>query len=165
MTTETISTSAFPSVFDAGLPSLDYLQAQDPELAHRAIADARRQAPIALGALGPEVLTYDLVRTVLRDPRFATAHRAGAEAQGIAAWPLWRRITSLILSIDGERHQRQRRLVAKAFNRRAPATPDRRDHHRAARPARAPGPVRCRVRCRRTVPDPGHLRTAGHTTR
>ena len=52
MTTETIPTSSFPSVFDAGLPSLDYLQAQDPEDAHRAIADARRQSPIALGAPG-----------------------------------------------------------------------------------------------------------------
>jgi cytochrome P450 len=121
MTTDTISTSSCPTVFEAGLPSLDYLQAQDPEDAHRAISDARRQAPIALGALGPEVLTYDLVRSVPRDPRFAAAHRAGAEAQGITAGPLWRRITSLILSIDGERHQRQRRLVAKAFTPRAVA--------------------------------------------
>jgi cytochrome P450 len=121
MTTETIPTSSFPSVFDAGLPSLDYLQLQDPEDAHRAIASARRQAPIALGALGPEVLTYDLVRTVLRDPRFAAAHRAAAEAQGITAGPLWQRITSLILSIDGERHHRQRRLAAKAFTPHATA--------------------------------------------
>jgi cytochrome P450 len=121
MTTETMPTSSCPSVFDAGLPLLDYLQAQDPEDAHRAIADARRHAPIALGALGPEVLTYDLVRTVLRDPRFAAAHRAGAEAQGITAGPLWQRITSLILSIDGERHHRQRCLVAKAFTPRATA--------------------------------------------
>jgi cytochrome P450 len=121
MTTETIPTSTLPSVFDAGLPSLDYLQVQDPEDAHRAIAAARRQAPIALGALGPEVLTYDLVRTVLRDPRFAAAYRAGAEAQGITAGPLWQRITGLILSIDGERHHRQRRLVAKAFTPRAAA--------------------------------------------
>jgi cytochrome P450 len=121
MTTETIPTSTLPSVFDAGLPYLDYLQAQDPEDAHRAIAAARSQAPIALGALGPEVLTYDLVRTVLCDPRFAAAHRAGAEAQGITAGPLWHRITSLILSIDGERHHRQRRLAAKAFTPRATA--------------------------------------------
>jgi cytochrome P450 len=120
MTIDTIPTSV-PSVFDAGLPSLDYLQVQDPEDAHRAISDARRQAPIALGALGPEVLTYDLVRTVLRDPRFAAAWRHGAEAQGITAGPLWQRITSLILSLDGERHQRQRRLVAKAFTPRATA--------------------------------------------
>jgi cytochrome P450 len=121
MTTDTKSISSCPTVFEAGLPSLDYLQAQDPEDAHRAIADARGQAPIAIGALGPEVLTYELVRAVLRDPRFATAHRAGAEAQGITAGPLWHRITSLILSIDGERHHRQRRLVAKAFTPRATA--------------------------------------------
>jgi cytochrome P450 len=121
MITETMSTSTLPSVFDAGLPSLDYLQVHDPEDAHHAIADARRKAPIVLGALGPEVLTYDLVRSVLRDPRFAAAHRPGAEAQGITAGPLWHRITNLILSIDGERHHRQRRLVAKAFTPRATA--------------------------------------------
>jgi cytochrome P450 len=121
MTTETTPTSTLPSVFDAGLPSLDYLQVQDPEDAHRAIADARRQAPIALGAFGPEVLTYDLVRAVLRDPRFAAAYGPGTEAQGIIAGPLWRRITSLILSIDGDRHHRQRRLIAKAFTPRAVA--------------------------------------------
>jgi cytochrome P450 len=120
MTIDTVP-AAVPSVFDAGLPSLDYLQMHDPEDAHRAITDARRQAPIALGALGPEVLTYDLVRTVLRDPRFAAAYRPAAEAQGITAGPLWHRITNLILSIDGERHHRQRRLVAKAFTPRAAA--------------------------------------------
>jgi cytochrome P450 len=120
MTTDTVPV-AVPSVFDAGLPSLAYLQAHDPEDAHRAIADARRQAPIALGALGPEVLTYDLVRTMLRDPRFGAAHRPAVEAQGITAGPLWHRITNLILSIDGERHHRQRRLVAKAFTPRATA--------------------------------------------
>jgi cytochrome P450 len=121
MPTDSISNNSCPSVFEAALPYLDYLQVQDPEDAHRAIADARRQAPIALGAVGPEVLTYDLVRSVLRDPRFAAAHRPGAEAQGITAGPLWQRITSLILSIDGERHHRQRRLVAKAFTPRAAA--------------------------------------------
>jgi cytochrome P450 len=121
MTIDIVPTAAVPSVFDAGLPSLEYLQLQDPEDAHRAIAEARRDAPIALGALGPEVLTYDLVRSVLRDPRFAAAHRPGAEAQGITAGPLWHRITTLILSIDGERHHRQRRLVAKAFTPRATA--------------------------------------------
>jgi cytochrome P450 len=112
---------AAPSVFDAGLPPLDYLHMHDPEDAHRAIADARRQAPIALGALGPEVLTYDLARSMLRDPRFAAAHRPAAEAQGITTGPLWQRITNLILSIDGERHHRQRKLVAKAFTPRATA--------------------------------------------
>jgi cytochrome P450 len=111
---------AVPGVFDAGLPALDYLHAQDPEVAHRAIADARRRAPIALGAFGPEVLSYDLVRAVLRDRRFAAAHRPAAEAQGVRSGPLWRRITDLILSIDGERHHHQRKLVAKAFTRARP---------------------------------------------
>ncbi|HXO49486.1 MAG TPA: cytochrome P450 [Mycobacterium sp.] len=118
MTIDTVPAAA-PRVFDAGLPKLDYLHMQDPEDAHRAVAEARRQAPIALGALGPEVLTYDLVRAVLRDPRFAAAHRPAAEAQGITSGPLWQRISTLILSIDGERHHRQRRLVAKAFTPRA----------------------------------------------
>jgi cytochrome P450 len=121
MPTDSLSNNSCPSVFEAALPYLDYLQVQDPEDAHRAIVDARRQAPIALGAVGPEVLTYDLVRSVLRDPRFAAAHRPGAEAQGITTGPLWQRITSLILSIDGNRHHRQRRLVAKAFTPRAAA--------------------------------------------
>ena len=120
MTIDTTRAAA-PSIFDAGLPPLNYLTMRDPEDAHRAIADARRQAPIALGALGPEVLTYDLVRHVLRDPHFAAAHRPAAEAQGITTGPLWQRITNLILSIDGERHHRQRRLVAKAFTPRATA--------------------------------------------
>jgi cytochrome P450 len=120
MTIDTVPATV-PSVFDAGLPKLDYLHMHDPEDAHRAIAEARRQAPIALGALGPEVLTYDLVRAVLRDPRFAAAHRPAAEAQGITSGPLWQRISTLILSIDGERHHRQRRLVAKAFTSRATA--------------------------------------------
>ena len=106
---------------DTGLPALDYLDATDPEDAYRAIAEARRRAPIAMGALGLEVLTYDLVRDVLRDPRFAAAHRPAAEVQGVTEGPLWQRITTMILSIDGERHHRQRRLVAKAFTPRATA--------------------------------------------
>ncbi|HWF41387.1 MAG TPA: hypothetical protein VN683_04830 [Acidothermaceae bacterium] len=80
---------------------------------------ARPEEPIALGALGPEVLTYDLVREVLRDQRFTAAHGLGAEAQGITAGSLWQRIASLILAMDGERHHRQRRLVARAFTPRA----------------------------------------------
>jgi cytochrome P450 len=47
------------------------------------------------------------------------ARRHATEAQGITSGPLWQRITSLILSIDGDRHQRQRQLVTKAFTPRA----------------------------------------------
>lgn len=104
---------------DTCLPTLNYLQCHNPDDAHRAIAAARRHGPVAIGPLGPEILSYDLARAVLRDPRFTVAHRAAAESQGITEGPLWQRISSLILSIDGERHYRQRRLVAKAFTPRA----------------------------------------------
>jgi hypothetical protein len=69
MTVDTIGTNS-PTVFDAGLPPISYEQAHNPEEAHRLIRQARLQGPIALGPHGPEVLSYELVRTVLRDPRF-----------------------------------------------------------------------------------------------
>ena len=60
-----------PSVFDVAWPAIGYHDSRDPDEAHRLIRQARQQAPIALGPYGPEVLTRDLVRTVLRDSRFA----------------------------------------------------------------------------------------------
>ena len=69
MTVDTVRWGS-PSVFDAGLPTIAYEDGQNPDDAHRLIRQARQQAPIALGPHGPQVLTYDLVRTVLRDPRF-----------------------------------------------------------------------------------------------
>ena len=115
MTIETLPTSTSPSVFDAGLPSVAYSHLHDPFEAHRVIAAARRQAPIAMGSYAPEVLSYELVRTVLRDPRFVTASGAGLDLQGITSGPLWERAITSILSLDGEAHHRLRRLVSKAF--------------------------------------------------
>ena len=115
----TTLTSDCPSVFDAGLPTFNYHQLTDPDEAHRVIARARAQAPIAIGPYGPEVLTYELVRTVLRDDRFITAKGLGLEAQGVTSGPLWDRATRSILSLDGAVHHRLRRLVSKAFAPRA----------------------------------------------
>jgi cytochrome P450 len=103
------------SVFDADLPTLSYDHLDDPDQAHKAIAVAREQAPIAMGPHGPEVLSYELVRTVLRDPRFVTATGLGLDVQGITSGPLWDRATQNILSLDGAEHHRLRRLVSKAF--------------------------------------------------
>ncbi|BBY45526.1 cytochrome P450 [Mycolicibacterium celeriflavum] len=111
--------STFPSVFDAELPSLTYDDTPKPEDAHRRIRQARQQAPIALGPHGPELLTYDLVRTVLRDSRFAMPQGLGLEAQGITSGPLWDKTITGILSLDGAEHHRLRRLVSKAFTPRA----------------------------------------------
>lgn len=115
MTTEVVPVSTSPSVSEAGLPSIAYLHLHDPFEAHRIIAAARRRAPIAMGPNAPEVLSYGLVRSVLRDPRFVTASGAALSLQGITAGPLWDRAIASILSLDGEAHHRLRRLVSKAF--------------------------------------------------
>src|SRR5690349_7346986 len=103
------------TVFDADLPTLSYDHLDDPDHAHHAIAAARARAPIALGPHGPEILSYKLVRTVLRDPRFVTATGLGLDVQGITSGPLWDRATQNILSLDGAEHHRLRRLVSTAF--------------------------------------------------
>jgi cytochrome P450 len=111
----TVQTSDYPNVFDAGLPTFAYDHLTDPDEAHRVIAEARSMAPIAIGPHGPEVLSYELVHTVLRDNRFITAHGLGLDLQGITSGPLWDRATTNILGLDGAEHHRLRRLVSKAF--------------------------------------------------
>jgi cytochrome P450 len=110
-----------PSVFDAGLPYIDYERAQDPEEAHEIIRRARDEAPIALGPHGPELLTYELVHTALRDQRFCTPPGFILAAQGITSGPLWDRVVNNLLCMDGAEHHRLRRLVSKAFAPRAAA--------------------------------------------
>lgn len=73
MSTITVPRSTCPNVFDAGLPSIASNQIHNSDEAHGIIRQARQQAPIAMGPYGPEVLSYELVRTVLRNPRFTTA--------------------------------------------------------------------------------------------
>ena len=108
------------SVFDAGLPVIAYADAQ-PDEVHDIIGRARRKAPIALGPFGPEILTYDLARAVLRDPRFRVPQNMFLAAQGITSGPVWDRFIKLIISLDGAEHGRLRRLVSKAFTPRATA--------------------------------------------
>lgn len=107
------------TVFDADLPTLSYEDAPNAHEAHRRIAEAREQAPIAIGAHGPELLRYELARTALRDHRMCVPEGLGLEAQGITSGPLWDRAASTLLSVNGETHTRLRRLVSKAFTPRA----------------------------------------------
>ena len=100
-------------------PTIAYAHLTDPGEAHRVIANARAQAPIALGPYGPEVLSNELVRTVLRDNRFTTAEGLGLGAFGVTSGPLWDRAVNNILGMDGVEHHRLRRLVSKAFSPRA----------------------------------------------
>jgi cytochrome P450 len=119
--TTTVDRSNCPTVFEAGLPTINYAEAEHPDEAHAIISQAREKAPIAIGPYGPELLTYDLVHTALRDPRFRVPQGMFLAAQGITSGPLWDRIAVNILSLDGEEHHRLRRLVSKAFAPKATA--------------------------------------------
>ncbi len=108
-----------PSIFDLALPAIAYHEATEPAEIHRLIGQAREQGPVAMGPYGPEFLTYDLVRSVLRDSRFAIPPGIGLVVQGITSGPVWDRVCKLLISLNGAEHQRLRRLVARAFTPRA----------------------------------------------
>ncbi|MGN6335060.1 cytochrome P450 [Mycobacterium sp.] len=111
--------AASPSVFDADLPTIDYDTGTPPEQVYTQLLAAQRLAPIALGPFGPEVLSYDLVRTVLRDSRFQIPPGYILAVQGITSGPLWDKVVNSLLGMEGAEHQRVRSVVSKAFTPRA----------------------------------------------
>ncbi len=111
--------TACPSVFDAGLPTIEYDLTATPAQVYPQLAAAQRVAPIALGPFGPEILSYELVRTVLRDSRFEIPSGYILAVQGITSGPLWDKVASSLLGMEGAEHQRVRRVVSKAFTPRA----------------------------------------------
>ncbi|WP_029110245.1 cytochrome P450 [Mycobacterium sp. URHD0025] len=113
--------TAKPSVFDADLPTLDYSVTDTPQQIYPQFRAAQDVAPIALGPIGPEVLSYEMARAVLRDPRFRIPQGIHLSAHGITSGPLWNRVTRSILNMEGEEHRRLRSLVARAFTPRATA--------------------------------------------
>jgi cytochrome P450 len=108
-----------PNVFDAGLPVLSYEFADTPADVYPLIQAAQQQSPIALGPYGPEVLSYGLVRTVLRDARFQIPPGLSLMVQGITSGPLWDKIVNSLLCLEGDAHRRLRSLVSRAFTPRA----------------------------------------------
>jgi len=111
--------AASPSVFDAGLPTIEYDVTATPAQVYPQLLAAQRLAPIALGPFGPEVLSYELVRTVLRDSRFQIPTGYILAVQGITSGPLWDKVGDSLLGMEGAKHQRVRSVVAKAFTPRA----------------------------------------------
>jgi cytochrome P450 len=107
------------TIFERTWPTFVYQETQDPDEAHRIIRQAHQQAPIALGPYGPEVLDYDLVRTLLRDSRFAMPRGISLVVQGITSGPVWDKVCQTMLSVDAAQHHRLRRLVSRAFTPRA----------------------------------------------
>ncbi|AYE96505.1 cytochrome P450 [Mycobacterium paragordonae] len=104
---------------DIALPTLNYTVDTGRDELRALHAAAQLNGPIALGPYGPEVLAYDLVRTVLRDSRLVVPQGMSLAVQGITSGPIWDRVTKLLVSIDGAQHQRLRRLVARSFTPRA----------------------------------------------
>jgi cytochrome P450 len=113
-----MTTTICPTVWEVGLSSLAYDHLTDPDEAHRAIAEARRHGPMVMGTHGPELLSYELARTMLRDPRFTTGLKLLVSVQGVTSGPVWERANQNILGLDGEQHHRLRRLVSRAFTPR-----------------------------------------------
>lgn len=110
---------ALPTLTQLDLPTIAYDDADTIEDVHDVLRQAREQGTFALGPLGPEILTYDLVRQVLRDSRFAMPRGLALAVQGITSGPVWDRVCRLIISMDGAEHNRLRRLVSRAFTPRA----------------------------------------------
>lgn len=108
-----------PSVFEADLPTIDYDVTATPAQVYPKLLAAQRQAPIALGPFGPEVLSYELVRNVLRDSRFQIPPGYILAVQGITSGPLWDKVVNSLLGMEGSQHQRVRSVVSKAFTPRA----------------------------------------------
>jgi cytochrome P450 len=108
-----------PDVFDAGLPVLSYQLADTPTDVYPRIQAAQQQSPIALGPYGPEVLSYELARTILRDTRFQIPPGLSLMLQGITSGPLWDKIANSLLCLEGDAHRRLRSLVSRAFTARA----------------------------------------------
>jgi len=107
------------SVFDAELPTLTYEATEAFAEVYPRIREAQRLAPIALGPFGPEVLSYHLARSVLRDNRFQIPPGLNLLVQGISSGPLWDKVVNSLLGLEGDAHHRLRSLTSKAFTPRA----------------------------------------------
>lgn len=108
-----------PSVFDAGLPVLDYGLDASPLDVRPQIQEAQRHGSIAIGPVGPEILGYELSRAILRDERFGIPQGINLMAQGITSGPVYDKVVGTLLCLEGPAHQRLRSLVSKAFTPRA----------------------------------------------
>jgi cytochrome P450 len=111
--------SAAPSVFEAGLPTFSYDLTATPHDILEDVRAAQSCAPIAIGPLGPEILTYDLARDMLRDSRFSMPPGITLAAQGVTSGPLYDKMMSSLLGLEGPPHTRLRKLVSRAFTPRA----------------------------------------------
>jgi cytochrome P450 len=72
-----------------------------------------------MGPVGPEVLSYEFARGLLRDTRFVIPPGIHLTAQGVTSGPLWDKVVSSMMCKEGAEHHRLRGLVSRAFTPRA----------------------------------------------
>lgn len=113
--------SAAPNVLDAGLPTFTYDFTATPHDILNDVRTAQSRAPIAIGPLGPEILSYELARDILRDNRLRMPPGITLAAQGVTSGPLYDKMANSLLGLDGPPHTRLRKLVSRAFTPRATA--------------------------------------------
>ncbi|HZI37085.1 MAG TPA: cytochrome P450, partial [Acidimicrobiia bacterium] len=94
--------------------TLDLL-APDFRVNSRAVREAAQRHWYAETSLGPAVLRYEDCAAILHDRRFRQASADHLAEQGVTDGPLAEMWRDVILNIEGERHNRLRRLVSKAF--------------------------------------------------
>ena len=58
------------------------------------------QAPIAIGPVGLEVLSYDFARAILRDTRFVIPPGVNLAAQGIKSGALYEKVMETLLCLE-----------------------------------------------------------------
>src|SRR5438128_912991 len=83
-----------------GLTAFTYSLTATP---HDILDDVRRAqscAPIAVGPLGPEILSYELARDMLRDNRFRLPPGITLAAQGITSGPLYEKLANSLLGLN-----------------------------------------------------------------
>ncbi|UMB70407.1 cytochrome P450 [Mycobacterium paraterrae] len=113
--------SAARTLSDADLPTLDYSADENPTQVYPRLREAQEQAPVAIGPFGPEILSYKMVRAVLRDKRFEVPQGIVLQAHGVTSGPLWDKVVNSLLCLEGDAHRRLRGLCSKAFTPRTVA--------------------------------------------
>jgi cytochrome P450 len=108
-----------PTVFEVDLPEISPFDAAYEADPHAINAKVREDSWVARTPFGIEITRYSEVQMVLRDRRFQMPVGLGLSLQGITSGKIWDRTSNGILSLDGERHTRLRRLVAQGFTPRA----------------------------------------------
>jgi cytochrome P450 len=69
--------------------------------------------------IGIAVLRYQECATLMRDRRLRQGSLDALAAAGVTAGPFFDWLSTVLLNVEGESHQRQRRLLSKAFTQRS----------------------------------------------